>query len=250
MSLIANLLTLHHADRQLRALRTRLDGAEAALAKSKHAEVDAGIRARELKVQAMQLRAAAANIEAESGSVQSRIERHREELNKSTNMRQYETLLADMKLQQDKRGELDSSALNFMEKADQLDTQVQAAAAEVSRRHHAMELAETELIERRADIGERLTELEVARDRAAADVPAVELALFNQLADATDGETMAEVVTVDAKRREFACAECNMELPTAIFSAVATHADAVFQCSTCRRILWLAAEPEQAEATV
>lgn len=250
MSLIHNLLTLNHADRQLRALRTRLDGAELVLTKAKRSELDAATREREFKVQAMQVRATAANIEAESGSIHDRIERHRAELNKSTNMKQYESLLAEMKMLQDKRSELDSQALQYLERADQLESQASSASGDLQKRHDASARAESELAERRADIGERLTELELARAQAAAAIPATELARFNKLADATDGEAMAEVVTLDVKRREYACGECHMELPSATFAAVATHPESVFSCATCRRILYLANEPESAEATV
>ncbi len=250
MSLIQKLLTLNHADRQLRALRTRLDGAELVLAKAKRSEQEASTREREFKVQAMQIRASAVNIEAESGSINERIERHRAELNKSTNMKQYESLLAEMKMLQDKRGELESQAIQYLERADQLESQATSASSDLQKRHEASTLAESELSERRTDIGERLTELESARSQAAAAIPAIELARFNKLADATDGEAMAEVITLDVKRREYACGECHMELPTATFAAVATHPETIFSCATCRRILYLAAEPEGAEATV
>lgn len=248
MSLTDNLLALYHADRQVRALRTRLSGAEQALARAKRAVHDSAARVTELRAQALQLKASAANIEAESGTLQARIERHRGELNKSTNMKQYEALLSEMRLLQDQRNELDSQALQFLTKADEVGAQADTAQADADRRQVVAQAAQADLATRTADVGERLAELEAARAAAAEAVPTAELTRFNHIADLTDGEAMAEVITLDARRREYACGECNMELPSFAHSAVASQPDTVHQCTTCKRILYLAAAPEKAEA--
>lgn len=249
MSLSDNLLALHHADRQVRALRTRLTGAERALARARNQAQEASAKSSELRAQSLQLRASAANLEAESGTLKARIEKHREELNRSTNMKQYESLLAEMRLLQDQRSELDSQALQLLTRADESDGRLEAAKSDEARRASAAVAAEADLATRTADVGERLAELESARATAASAVPAAALVRFNQVADATDGEAMSEVVTLDARRREYACSECHMALPSFAFSAVMSEPDEIHQCTSCKRILYLpAAAPTEAGA--
>ncbi|MDA1007541.1 MAG: C4-type zinc ribbon domain-containing protein [Planctomycetota bacterium] len=240
MSLAQNLINLYQADRLVRALRVRLTSAEQTLRAAKTAEINADVRTRELKLQVNQLRATASGIDVESRSIQDRIDKHRGELNLSTNMRQYEALLSEMKLLQDKRSELDDQALGLLMKADQLETERVTAQATQTDRHARTETAEVELAARATDIGDRLSELERKRAEAAAHVPEAELARFNALSEATDGEAMAEVIEIDVKRREYACGECHIELPSSIYAAVASNPNAIAQCTSCRRILYIA----------
>jgi hypothetical protein len=51
---------------------------------------------------------------------------------------------------------------------------------------------------------------------------------------------MSEITIVDLRHREFACGECNIELPFETYARLSSNSDSVIQCKACARILYLA----------
>ena len=79
MTLIDNLLTLYKVDRQVRSLRSRVESAEIYL-KVQNRQMDAiSVERTENELQLKQRRANIANIETETGSIDTRIDYLRQE---------------------------------------------------------------------------------------------------------------------------------------------------------------------------
>ncbi|MDI9411458.1 MAG: hypothetical protein QM519_07990 [Bacteroidia bacterium] len=114
MSVIAALRNLQRVDSQVRALSTRLDGAADALAAREREVIAANAKLAEAESIHRQLQASAKNLEAESGTFKARIEALRVELNATSKKAQYDAILAEMGSLQEKRDDLDSQALEFM----------------------------------------------------------------------------------------------------------------------------------------
>ena len=245
MSLIANLRALHAVDSQVRGIRTRFGNSEHDM-KRHQAQLDvlAGKR-RDLEAQARQLQAAVSNLELEDGSFRQRIEQLRGELNSSANPRQYNALRDELKAIEGKRDGLAERMLAQMENLEKLKAEMAAGDAPIADRTRLRDLAKAGLDEARAELGDRLRELEAQRERAASLLPEDVRQAFDEAAEQNDGEALAEVTVIDLRHREFACSGCNAELPLDAYSKVAAQNDRLVTCLTCGRILYMEQVPER-----
>lgn len=242
MALLDNLLTLHRVDSQVRALRTRLDGAKAYLdAQDRQLAVLDRQRA-DLESQLKQLQAVIHGLELDQTQVQQRVDKLRAELNTSTNDKQYKAILNEMKILEGQKDEVVRRAVEEMGRVDDVKKRAELHAATVVERRKVREVAKAKLDECTRDVGERLAELEAEREQAARLIPERERKTFDRVADETEGEAMAEVTIVDLRHREFACGACNIEVPFDTFSRLKSTADVLIQCKACTRILFLSPE--------
>lgn len=239
MTLIADLVSLHQVDSQVRALRSRLDSAEHYVALQERQRVQLGSRMEEIKSQIRQHQATAANHEAESGSVKARIETLRNQLNTSTNPKQYAAVLNELKLLQTQRDVIDELTMDQIQKTE--DLQIKSVEVEklITERTKVRDAGQLELDTCRGEVGMRLGELDREHTVAAQRIPRRDLDIFNRAADLYDGEAMAELVAVDARRREYVCAACNMELPVEKYASLASNQNLSVTCTSCHRILYL-----------
>ncbi|MBM4009388.1 MAG: hypothetical protein FJ285_07335 [Planctomycetes bacterium] len=239
MTLIADLVSLHHVDSQARALRSRLEGAQRHRTIQERQGAQLQTRMDEVRTQIRHHQSSAANHEAESGSVDARIESLRQQLNASTNPRQYSAILAEMKTLQTKRDEIDELALAQMQKAEELQTKLVDIEQQATERAKIIDVANAEFETCRAEVADRLASLEQERIAAASRVPRSELEAFTRAADLYDGEAMAELVTIDMRRREYVCGACNMELPAEKYALLVSNPNVAVTCTSCQRILFL-----------
>jgi predicted nucleic acid-binding Zn-ribbon protein len=240
MGLLDNLLTLHRVDTQVRALRGRLDSAKNLLEQQ---ERTLGVLARQrtdLETQEKQLRASAHALEVEQKAAVERVEKLRGELNLSTNDKQYKAILNELKVLEAQRDDLVKRELEEVGRADETRKRLETHLATIAERVKVRDHAKGKLDEVERDIGERLAELERERGKASDALPERERMNFDRISDLTGGESMAEVTIVDLRHREFACGECNMEVPFETYAKLASTSEVLIQCKSCARILHLA----------
>ena len=245
MSLTDDLIGLYRVDSQLRGLRTRVDSAKELLEirERKLGEVQA--EHEETVARQRQTQAHIANLEGESGDFEQRIEKLRAELNTSTTDKQYQAILAEMKSLQELRDEVETSQLSEMERLEAVSTEVEEVDARLKERHRLVDVAREEYASCEQAVADRMGELEVERSTAAAKVPDRIMKLFDEVADQTEGETLAPVIEVSKRHREYSCGACHVQIP--YYLVVDLHAEnnsAIQQCPNCIRILYL----ETAEA--
>lgn len=241
MTLIADLVSLHQVDSQVRALRGRLDSAQNYVTMQERQRGVLQGRLDEVKSQTRQHQATAANHEAESGSVKARIETLRTQLNTSTNPKQYAAVLNELKVLQAKRDEIDEATLTQLQKVEELQEKFVELERLLDERARVLSAANAELEICRGEVGSRLAELNAERGSAAARIPQRDRDAFNRVADLYDGEAMAELVAVDARAREYVCGVCNMELPKEKYASLASNPNAAVTCTSCHRILFISA---------
>lgn len=248
MGLLDNLLTLHRVDAQVRALRTRVDSAkiyfnaqEKQLALLEKQRVD-------LSTQLKQLKAVIHGLETDQAAAQERVAKLRGELNTSTNPKQYQAILNEMKVLENQKDEVVKRAVEEMTRAEETQKRLDLHGATVAERTKVRDLAKAKLEECLKDVGERLGELEAERGRAADLIPDRERKVFDRVAEETEGEAMADITIVDLRHREFACGSCNIEVPFETYAKLSSTSDALIQCKACTRILFLSEDARGAPA--
>lgn len=245
MPLIENLLTLHRVDTQVRALRSRVDAGERDLAAQ--AKLLAGLQRQEqeLAMQIRQFDATVKNLELEVKGIQERVDRLRNDLNSSQNDKQYKAILAELKTLEGKKDEIETRAVTELDRSEKVKARLAELAVQVAERKKIHDVVKAQLDERKADCAGRLAELEAERAQAARGIPEKELKVFERVLDTCEGEAMSEVEEISRRHREYACGTCRMELPFGSVSMLASDSNAMVQCKTCGRILFLNEETRE-----
>ena len=239
MTLTDDLVALYRVDSQLRGLRTRVDNAARTLKVREqqlagllqnHAEVESNIR---------QLTATVENLEGESNDFRDRVERLRTDLNAATTDKQYQAILAEMTVVKDQRDVVDEQNLNEMDRLDDMKAMRDDLAAKIAERTKVRDLSTVDLAARKSEIAERVEELEVERKTAADIIPEAKLAIFDRVAEDTEGETLSPVHEINKKRHEYACGTCHIEIPYNLVVTLLSGGKEIQQCPQCMRILHL-----------
>ncbi len=244
MPLMQDLIALHRVDSQVRALQGRLDGAKRYLTAQQKQVDELETQRQDLHLQIRQVNASVGNLENDIRGINERVDKLRGELNSTTNTRQYNVVLQELKLIETNRKELETQAEALMEKGEQATTRVTALEAQLAERTKLRDQARGDLNQKTADVADRLSELQRERAAAAARVPEASRKVFDHVAALHDGEAMASVVTLSARHREYACGACNCEIPFESFSRLKSNPEALVQCLSCHRILHLEAVEE------
>jgi len=189
-----------------------------------------------------------ANIETEIGSIDSRIEHLRDELNKAVNDKQYSALLAEMNTLKEHRKAFEEEELVEMSVVEVLVQSASEITQRQEEREKVLQVAARELDVRKSEIGEQLAELEIERDTAAAVIPESILDEFDALADDYEGEAMAAIEIIDLKRREYSCTSCSLRLPLDAITSMLGSKEEIVKCVSCDRILYLEAESRESIA--
>ena len=245
MTLTEDLISLYRVDSQVRGLRTRVDNAATTLKVREKQLADLVVASEEVESNIRQLQATIQNLEGESGDFQNRIEKLRVELNAATTDKQYQAILAEMKVIQEQRDVVDEQNISEMDRLEQLTQKLDEIKSKIEDATKVRDLAIEKLQERTEEVKERLEELEGERDVAAKVIPEASLAIFDRVAEDNEGETLAPVLEIDKRRHEYACGACNIEIPYNLVVSLISGSDSIQQCPACYRILYI---PETADA--
>ncbi|MCH2135685.1 MAG: hypothetical protein MK101_03770 [Phycisphaerales bacterium] len=246
MPVMNALLALHQTERQIRALRSRVDSAKLyqTMQQRKLGEIET--RQTELTDRRKQRQAHIGTLETEGQSVEERLTKFREDLNAATSTKEYHGLLNEVNAQKDIKRGLDDQALQEMGEIEKIEEELETLKGQHAERTTVVEQAGKDLAEREAEVSDQLQVLEGERDVKRADVSPTVLDRYEMLLDDLDGDVMAEVLEVDRRRREYACGECSVHLPFDQVNRITGNADEVLQCETCMRILFVSEEFREA----
>lgn len=242
VSLINDLLSLYRIDAQLRGLQSRLSVAGRDHEQQVKRLEQLASQRQNLESLTRQVQATLANLELEAKSLDERSAKLREELNASQTNKQYSAVLNELNTVKTARSDLDTRMMSEMERLETLKADAAALETSVADRIKMRDHAAAQLAERRAEIGDRLAELQKQRDAAASMIPDRALEVFNSMADSYDGEAMAAIEEKDRRNREYACSACNMHLPFEVVSQLTSGGSRLMQCTACQRILFIEEE--------
>ena len=237
LSLQDQIRELANVDRQVRAMRSRLD-VGLRRKQSQQRQLDAlQSQLTPLQAQQKQHQAAAANLENEAGGLAEKLKNLRTQLETLTNNKQYSAMLVEVNTFKLEKEKLDEQALERMTQADAVQEQIEALKQRMAEQQKLVEAADAEIDAARKAAGDKLTELEKEREAAANEVPADVLARFERLAAEHEEEAVVPVEEQDRKRKEYNCGGCYIQLPPNRVNQLLTHPDELVTCSACGRIL-------------
>lgn len=239
MNLMENMLNLFLVDAQVRGLRSRVEAAQRYLDAQQRQFDDLSTQLLELESRQKHTKATIANLEVETKAIDERIEKLRNELNNAPTSKQHSAFLAELNNVKAQKAEIEEKTLAEMERIEEIKGRLETLNEQIVERTKVRDVAKHELEERKAEVGQRLSELEAERNTAASHIPAKELELFDSLCDAYEGEAMAPVEEISKKHREYACAACNMNQPFENVSVLLRGSDTLVRCAACGRILYM-----------
>jgi len=248
MPLIDNLLTLYKVDRQVRSLQSRVESAQLYLKVQTKLMTTIAVELSENELRLKQHKSNIAVAETETGSIDARVERLREDLNKAVNDKEYKALLAEVNTLKDQRKAFEDEMLIEMASVETLDATLVEITAKIDERKKITKVAEKELHVRQDEIAEQLAELEKERATAASVIPEDILQDFDEIADDYEGESMASIEIIDKKRKEYSCNSCSLHLPLESIVQLMANDDTIVKCGQCDRILFLEQASKEALA--
>ena len=248
MPLIDNLLTLYKVDRQVRSLQSRVESAQLYLKVQTKLMTTIAVELSENELRLKQHKSNIAVAETETGSIDARVERLREDLNKAVNDKEYKALLAEVNTLKDQRKAFEDEMLIEMASVETLDTTLVEITAKIDERKKITKVAEKELHVRQDEIAEQLAELEKERTTAASVIPVDILEDFDEIADDYEGESMASIEIIDKKRKEYSCNSCSLHLPLESIVQLMANDNTIVKCGQCDRILFLEQASKEALA--
>jgi predicted nucleic acid-binding Zn-ribbon protein len=248
MPLIDNLLTLYKVDRQVRSLQSRVESAQLYLKVQTKLMTTISVQLSENELRLKHHKSNIAVAETETGSIDARVERLREDLNKAVNDKEYKALLAEVNTLKDQRKAFEDEMLIEMASVETLDTTLVEITAKIDERKKITKVAEKELHVRQDEIAEQLAELEKERTTAASVIPVDILEDFDEIADDYEGESMASIEIIDKKRKEYSCNSCSLHLPLESIVQLMANDDTIVKCGQCDRILFLEQASKEALA--
>ncbi|NLF32581.1 MAG: hypothetical protein GX591_17030 [Planctomycetes bacterium] len=198
-------------------------------------------RRRELAEELRRQQARVDQVDLDRASRDEEIEHLRGALNRARTNKEYAALLTQINSFKADNSKLEEQILATMEGLDKAKAELEAIGAHVEaeekRKTHAAEANAGEV----AKLNAMLDELRQRRNEAAAAVPHDVLANFDRIAGNRDGEGLAPIEVVDAKRNEFICGGCYMGLSAEHYNALLSK-DEIRHCDSCGRILYIPAE--------
>lgn len=242
MSLIEDLLELNLVERQLRGLQSRVGSAETFFNVQNRQMNELLQRQEELQTRRKQRQVTVNGFETDTNAMDERLEKLRNDLNTAATTKQYSAFLEEMNTLKKTRADTDELALAELSQVENIDADLTSLDEAVAERKTVLTRASVELEDRKAEIAERVTELQTEREVKAAIIPESPLQTFTQCADDFDGDAMAHIEEIDKKRREYCCSSCNVNMPFNIIVKLLGSVDSLTQCENCLRILYVTPE--------
>ena len=238
MTVTASLLRVYRVDQQITGLRTRLNAAERFLKEQERVLGELSTRADAIDAQLRQLKASAADAEGESNRLGEKIDGLRERMSSTNTSKEYQAILTETNTLKEQKSELESRALEHMEKIEALTTQRGEVQDQIAERQTLRERAAKERKEREEEIADKLSALEAERSGIVDDVPARALQTYKELVDRLGEEAMAPLEILDRRRHEYTCGSCMVIVPMEAMSALLSHGE-LTKCVSCEAILYL-----------
>jgi len=238
MHLTDKLRKVFEVEKQLRGLKSRLNGAEKFLAEQEKELTAIQAGKAKLETDLKLLQAQAANFEGETKRLDARMAVLKEQMENAKTNKEYKAFLTELNTFKVDRDRNEQAALEIMTKADDLKKQIGALEDKREERSKLRTVASNERTSRHNEIADRLAELGAQRTTLAADVPPDVIRELQRLLETRGDDAMGVVEVIDVKRSEFHCSVCMMSLP--IDKALSlVKGDRIIKCTSCQCILFL-----------
>jgi len=249
MSVTPQLLRLFRVDQQIYGLKSRLRAAERFLAEQTRQVEELQSKVKSLQAQSRQLAASASNSENEANAIQQRMDVTRDRMNSAQTNKEYQALLIEMNTHKADKSVHDEAAIESLTQIDKIKSELDTLGARLAEREGMLKVALQQRDERKAEIKDRLEELEQQRVNLVGIVPGDTVARYldrtEKFGEDEDG-VMVAVQAHDFKRQEFVCGSCMMGIPFEKVMQLLKERET--NCSACGVFLFI--EQEMAERLV
>jgi predicted nucleic acid-binding Zn-ribbon protein len=239
MSLQRKIYDLYILDRHVRGMQTRLHSSTHSYQVHQTRLNQLSTQRTELAEQLRQTQAHASSLEHQARDMGERVDKLRQQMLQVKSNKEYSALLVEVNTFKLERGKIEDEALTQMTQVDEIKASLEQLDAQRAEQEKLLAAAAREVEARRAEVGKELQELTEKRDAAAKEVPPDVRNLFNRLVQQHEGEAMAPVQEEDARRMEYICSGCYMQLPIEVVNTLLTQAEKIGCCPSCGRILYV-----------
>jgi len=236
MSITHQLLKLFQVDKQLRGLRSRLDGAERFLEQQRGFLKDIEEKTSAITSQVKHLRAAIANDEGEAARIEAKIAAIREQINGLKTAKEYNAGLTELNTFKEAKTKHEDAAVEAMGRLESLESQAADLKKLKEERAKIVAGAESDRQTKEIEIKDRLQELKSQRDALAAEIPKESLSSLESLIKLRGDDAMAPVEVLDRRNLEYSCTACMMTLPVETVSAMLSGR--LTKCVSCHCIIY------------
>ena len=240
MSVTKQLLELFRVDKQLRGLRSRLDGAERFLSTQSTLLGELDKTKTTLESQLKHLRAVIANEEGEAARIEARTAALREQMNSAKTAKEYNAFLNELNVLKEQKAAADAKVLENMAKTEESEKKLADVLVQHAERAGIAGTANTDRNAKAAEIKDRLAELTAQRAALVPGIPARELKMLEDLIQMRGDEAMSAVDVLDRRSHEGSCSACMMAIPVEAVSALMSGK--LMSCPSCRCILYVEEE--------
>ncbi len=224
---------LRRKDRQVQQHRSRI----------KQMEDQLSARQDEIKHRKTQV----AQLELDFKTKEVNIGKLRAQLNVAKNNKEYSAILTQLNTERADNSKLEEKILEELTAVDQLKSSLDELEKNLSGQRNELAGIEGEYQQFKQNLQAQIDLLESEHETVAHEVSPNDLAVFQRVAEAHEGEAMAKILKPHPKEQEYICDGCNMTIPMEKVNALLTREE-IQLCTVCGRILFIL-ENEASEAS-
>jgi len=237
MPLIENVCALYLLDRKLRGLTGRLNNATNRTAVQEKKLEQLHTLQNELTHQHKVVQAKAQSLEHEAQGADGRVNLLREKMNSVRTNKEYSALLVEVNTLKDDKSRMETEALEQLAQVDELAAKLQAVTTDVAEQEKLVTFGRDEIVDANAEVADSLAQVKAEREEAVKEVPVDVMRLYDRMADAYEGEALAEILEESRRHLEYSCGGCYTIIPYERVNAVMSSIDEITSCPSCNRIL-------------
>ncbi|MCC6322836.1 MAG: hypothetical protein IT438_15540 [Phycisphaerales bacterium] len=237
MTATKQLLELFRVDKQLRGLRSRLEGAERFYSQQAAQLAELEKQHAALTIQHRQIKASISNEDGEAARLDARINTLREQMNSAKTSKEYNAFQTELNNYKAEKSAAEEREMDGMTRSEDLEKQLADLAAKKTERTGIVAKAKADRDQKEADIKDRVNELAAQRQQLATGIPAHELRAFEELVKLRGDEALAPVEVLDRRSHEYSCSACMMAVPVEVASSIMQGR--MVNCPSCRCMLYI-----------
>ena len=246
MAHLDSIVQLHFIQRDLEAARRQLDDVPDWMSElhAEHSARRAEIEAEEAKVEdAARTRRQA---EAELADAQELLKKYQGQIGQVTTQREYGALLKEIDSVKQVISDSEEQAMAAIEANEEASQKAETLREEFSDldQRYSTELEKWEA--EKPEVREKARQLEARADLLRKEIPRGPLALYERVYSRNDGDAVAEVLAIDARKsRIWHCAGCSYNVRPQVL--VEVKGGVIKHCESCKRILFWREDESAAE---
>lgn len=232
------LVKLYNADRALREAQERLETASRSVRVLERRIAEVTEKQRLAQSQLRELQAKVGELELDIKARDARIEKFRQQQQKSANLKEYQALLTEINTEKIDKSKLEEEVLKLMEDVEARQGECTQLSAQLQGETEKHAQTKAQLGSKLAELQAEVDRLKPARDAAAGEVAPKSLDLFERLGEKFDGEALAPISKPHRRREEYTCGACHMDLVVDMYNRLHSRDEPVV-CPNCRRLLYI-----------